>query len=832
MSGQSSSRTTTTTTTPSQETHQQEQVSQEQAFHQQPQQLKIRFSHRQNVQPSKKPSSKGSSITDSSREVIENMLTDGVHEILVPSSSSIQQPHLLQQAQQQVQTSQQKYPEENQFVIPLPVQTNQQSFGIPQQSQEQLLLQVPLQQPQQMLNVVNPGTTNTQMFLQVPQLQTNSNIPSQESPITSQQSHMRRAESLFLQASQQSAETDTRGNRLFIKPSHHNQRLQLQQPSDGSQQQNVQGTQQLLLRLSKQIPISSPQQPLQQAQPLLVQLLQQSSATPRQPCPEQKQHPFLQQTTLRPVQKIPVRSSLQQVRSTRQTPMQSFQRPLVPQSTQVFQQPNQRVSSFSLEIPQETTQIMQQMQSNQPSISSEQPVSQRIQQMFRQISQQPMLEVRGTNSENSSLLAQLTQMIQLQQMIQQSQVQSTQQPPFAQFIPWESLGVPLGILQVSESDFQSCQQSSQGVQDSLEIPEVSLFDLSPQQFMRIIQQCPYNGPSNQESSTKSARESSLQSRQAPPIPPGQESSTKLVRESLLKSGQKSSTSLYQKSSIQSSRQCPLLQGNQIRELPPESIASLNQINTSPTLNDTVMASVSIPNAGESQETFTEDSYENESNDDEASDNFISGSEATMSSPEFIATECMKSRPLQTVASEASQITVSTRPRNSSKSQKARADSYSDSTTGTAESKTGIAGYMDSCHTSGVNENSSGSFNNDYLAALISTTLAALTRSLLNQQTESDIPENISIISSLLNHLSNPNEINLRPNNNTSDNEAMQPRNELYQASSFKAKSCLLQILCGDQLTMQEVTDRLANLNARIESMSNLMNNGVMSSDSL
>lgn len=99
--------------------------------------------------------------------------------------------------------------------------------------------------------------------------------------------------------------------------------------------------------------------------------------------------------------------------------------------------------------------------------------------------------------------------------------------------------------------------------------------------------------------------------------------------------------------------------------------------------------------------------------------------------------------------------------------------------------------MDSRHISNLNDNNTISFNSDYLTPLILTPIAALTSSLNNQQTQSDIPDNSTIISLLLNHVLNPNEINLllmgnnnNNNNNTNDDEAMESRNDLYQVSLF------------------------------------------------
>lgn len=199
MSEQSSSR--------SRETFRATQNQQEQAFHQSSQQLRIEFSGQQNDLSLLEVLSQRIPVMQLSREVIDAVLMNGVRELLLPFSSSIQQPYLqqiLRQAEQHAQASQQRYPEENnQFVLQLPIQTSQQlqqqaSRMSPESHTEQSSLQVPLQQ---MLHLINFGNTNTQMLSQSSQLLANSNLSSQDS---SRQSHTQRIESLLPQASRQS----------------------------------------------------------------------------------------------------------------------------------------------------------------------------------------------------------------------------------------------------------------------------------------------------------------------------------------------------------------------------------------------------------------------------------------------------------------------------------------------------------------------------------------------------------------------------------------------------------------------------------------------------
>ncbi|KAL4002537.1 hypothetical protein ACH3XW_3855 [Acanthocheilonema viteae] len=777
----------------------------EQTFHQLLHQLRLSGQNASSSSP--ELISSGFSISDAARQVIENVLTEGVHELLVPSSSSssssIQQSQLqaiIQQFQQRIQSSRQRYSDGNQYIIQLPVQSNQQSSGISQQSRaEQLLLQVSLQQPQQ-LSVVNPGNINTQMFLQVPQLQGNSNIPPLESSIASQQSHMQRAESLFRQPSQQSAQNvqqqNPQGNNhsLAELSQQTNQCLQSQQHLNGSQyqQQHIQGIQQSLLQLSQQVPILSLQQPLQQTQPLLVQILQQSSTTPQQPRPQQNHHPLIQVPQQPVQQRMPVHYPLQQVQSTQQALAQSLLLPSVQQPAQVFQQSNQAMPSFLLGIPREAAQVLQQTQSNQPPTSLQESASQSIQQMFRQMSQQSMSEVRGTNSEDlesTALLAQVRQKTQ-QQLNQQQTVQELLR---SQLINWESMGIPLGILQVSEPQLQPSQQSSETVQKSLEIPDVSLFNLSPEHFMRVIQQCPYSRSSDQASSVQPFRQlrpsSFLQSCQAS-SPLGQLSSTQLTPQSLLQSDRQSS-SLHHQSSTQFS----LSPKNQIQVLPSEAAVSSNRSRSSAAiLNDTVTTPSVIASINELRETFPEDSrYDEEPVNNERNDTSISEAETNISS-------------ISTVSGATTRLT------NSNESHETMADN--DSTVRTIPHTT-EAIYVDSRHISGLNDNSLS------VAHLTFDPTATLTQFLHNQQTESDIPEHNVVASSLLlNHFSSSNEINHLLGNNTNDNiETVESRNELDQ------------ILRDDILVAQEMANYLADQLAKIESLSCLLNSAMRTNDS-
>nr|CRZ23542.1 Bm9284 [Brugia malayi] len=214
------------------------------------------------------------------------------------SASAIQQPYLrmtLRHALQRIQAAQQRYLDRNQFVIQLPMQANQQSTELIQQANaQQQLPQMPSQQLQSMFHVLTPSSTsnstNAQMFRQFPQSQANSNLTPQQSQQQQQQqqTHMQSASQPFLQQS------NSQNNHLITQSSQQiNQSLL--QSQQISQQQNSTAIQQLLLRLSQQIPTLPSQQSLQQTQPMLVQVLQQSSATSEPFRPEQEQQRQQQQ---------------------------------------------------------------------------------------------------------------------------------------------------------------------------------------------------------------------------------------------------------------------------------------------------------------------------------------------------------------------------------------------------------------------------------------------------------------------------------------------------------------------------------------------------------
>ncbi|VDO17713.1 unnamed protein product, partial [Brugia timori] len=259
-----------------------ENTSQQQIFSQSPQQLRIHFSYDQNVPSIPELLTREYAISDSSRRIIENMSADELQEMFMPSSASaIQQPYLrmtLRHALQRIQAAQQRYLDRNQFVIQLPMQANQQSTELIQQANaQQQLPQMPSQQLQSMFHVLTPSSTsnstNAQMFRQFPQSQANSNLtPQQSQQQQQQQTHMQSASQPFLQQS------NSQNNHLITQSSQQiNQSLL--QSQQISQQQNSTAIQQLLLRLSQQIPTLPSQQSLQQTQPMLVQVLQQSSAT-------------------------------------------------------------------------------------------------------------------------------------------------------------------------------------------------------------------------------------------------------------------------------------------------------------------------------------------------------------------------------------------------------------------------------------------------------------------------------------------------------------------------------------------------------------------------
>nr|CDQ05994.1 Bm9288, isoform a [Brugia malayi] len=783
-----------------------ENTSQQQIFSQSPQQLRIHFSYDQNVPSIPELLTREYAISDSSRRIIENMSADELQEMFMPSSASaIQQPYLrmtLRHALQRIQAAQQRYLDRNQFVIQLPMQANQQSTELIQQANaQQQLPQMPSQQLQSMFHVLTPSSTsnstNAQMFRQFPQSQANSNLTPQQSQQQQQQqqTHMQSASQPFLQQS------NSQNNHLITQSSQQiNQSLL--QSQQISQQQNSTAIQQLLLRLSQQIPTLPSQQSLQQTQPMLVQVLQQSSATSEPFRPEQEQqrqqqqqqehqhhqqHQQQQQQQQHSLQQIPQQTSI--LRPVNRIPVQQMQS--TEQSLPLPQQSNQSRSSFDTGLSQETRQMMQQMQSNQSSLSSQQTILQLIQQMFPQISLQPILESRRTNFDNNLLFNQRTQQQsnEQQQIIQQSPTQPTvQRPLFAQFIPCASIGVPLGILQVSQSDMQTCQQSSRVINDTFEIPQLSLFDLSPQHFMHVIQQCPYNRSSDQQRSVITTQQSSLQPCQ---------------------------------------------------ELSPGATVSSNQISTSSVLNDTI--TTSLTNANESEETFTGESYDddgdnddndgdddNEDNDgdesdnDEESDNFISGAETSTSSTtaETPIIEHMNGTTLQQRATlpEDPETSTPTRLENPRELQETEADNDS------PVDMTGIMRHLGSHHTSGPNNNTSTPINNDHLSSSIFAPVHAPTTSLNNQQSESDNSEisnttRSSTIRLLLSRFLNLNEINFTSNNSRNDDVTMQSRNDFYQ------------MFDGDQLTLQETTERLVALMARVESLLNLINTFEMTNSS-
>ncbi|VDN85576.1 unnamed protein product [Brugia pahangi] len=594
------------------------------------------------------------------------------------------------------------------------------------------------------------------MFRQFPQSQANSNLTPQQSQ---QQQQTQRASQPFLQQS------NSQNNHLITQSSQQiNQSLL--QSQQISQQQNSTAIQQLLLRLSQQISTLPSQQSLQQTQPMLVQVLQQSSATSEPFRPEQEQQrqqqqqqehqqhqhhqqQQQQQQQQHSLQQIPQQTSI--LRPVNRIPVQQIQS--TEQSLPLPQQSNQSRSSFDTGLSQERRQMMQQMQSNQSSLSSEQTILQLIQQMFPQISLQPILESRRTNFDNNLLFNQRTQQIrqqqsnEQQQIIQQSPTQPTvQRPLFAQFIPCASIGV-------SQSGMQTCQQSSRVINDTFEIPQLSLFDLSPQHFMHVIQQCPYNRSSDQQRSVITTQQSSLQPCQ---------------------------------------------------ELSPGATVSSNQISTSSVLNDTI--TTSLTNANESEETFTGESYDddgdnddndgdddNEDNDgdesdnDEESDNFISGAETSTSSTttETAIIEHMNGTSSQQGATlpEDPETSTPTRPENPRELRETEADNDS------PVDMTGIMRHLGSHHTSGPNNNTSTPINNDHLSSSIFAPVHTPTTSLNNQQRESDNSEisdtaRSSTTRLLLSRFLNLNEINFTSNNSRNDDVTMQSRNDFYQVSIF------------------------------------------------
>lgn len=506
------------------------------------------------------PQISGVPTSNSTRGIIESMLTEGVRELLVlpPSSlSSIGQPQLQTNSQEA-----QRYSDGNQYVIQLPVQANQQSSRIFEQSHaEQFLLQIPVQP----IYVTDPENTNTQIFLQ-PQLLTTSSISPLESSIASQQSNMQRAESLFLQPSQQSAQNiqqqNLRGNHLLTDSQPTNQSLQLHEPLNGYHSQHVQGIQHSLLRLSQ--PVLSLQPLLQQTQPLLVQVLQ-PSITSQQEHSQQNQNSLLRVSQQSVLQRMPTQSSLQQVQSTQQA---HIQRPLAQQS-------NQSTTSLLSRISREMAQVVQQVQSNQP--------SQSIQEISRQMYQQSTMESRKTSSEsleNTLSLSRVRQMIR--QELDQQQMGPQPQPRTLEMLLSEQLDnteeAPLRILRIAGPHLQPSDQSSETAHDSLEIPDISLFSLSPQYFMRIIQQ--RHRPRNQSSLMQSFRQSRLRSFSQPhrilTTP------TQLVQESFRQSNQQS-TSLHHESATRLPQSFP--PENDIQILPTDAAAPSNRSRSSEVMVD-------------------------------------------------------------------------------------------------------------------------------------------------------------------------------------------------------------------------------------------------------
>uniref|UniRef100_A0A0R3RJY5 Polyhomeotic-like protein 2 n=1 Tax=Elaeophora elaphi TaxID=1147741 RepID=A0A0R3RJY5_9BILA len=568
----------------------------------------------------------GAEIAAVSREIIQNIFTEGIYELLARPSSSLtyaQQLCLQTLLQQALERSQQRHPNENQCIFQLPAQTNQQSSRISQQSYEEQLQSLRLSPQQvQQLQMIIAGNTNGQMLGQISQLQANSNAL----PTESQQSNVESIEALILQPSLQLAQNiqfqNQQGNHLFTELSQQaNQHLQ-------SQQCLLNESRQQLLQLSQQVPILSLQQSLQQ--PLLLQILQQSStASPQQQCPQQNQHPLLQIPQQVVLQSVSVQPSLQQVQqSTQQLLAQSYQR-----SAQVFQaSSNHGTSSILHEIPRGTSQIAQQLQSNQPSILFDESLSQNIQQTLRQMFQQSMVpESRGTNSgssESASLLAQLVQQQQQQsnqqQIVQQAQAQGAR----AHLINCGSMGVPLGILQISESQLHPCRQPPEAVPNPIEVPDVSLLDLPPQHLMRIIQQRPYTGQSNRESVMQSFRQlrrkSFMQARKIGFAPLSQLPPHQRAQELL---NQQSSAALHQESCL-----CSHSPENQTQHLSSKTTVSSNSNGASSAWNQRLIAALSIANANQLATTVAAEGHDDDNSvNGEENSNSCLGAEANTSS---------------------------------------------------------------------------------------------------------------------------------------------------------------------------------------------------------
>ncbi|VDM92254.1 unnamed protein product, partial [Onchocerca ochengi] len=234
----------------------------------------------------------------------------------------------------------------------------------------------------------------------------------------------------------------------------------------------------------------------------------------------------------------------------------------------------------------------------------------------------------------------------------------------------------------------------------------------------------------------------------------------------------------------------------IQTLPPETVTSSSRINTLPILNEPV----TIFSTDEFQRTSTDGIHDDEEIDEKMeSERFISNAENNSSSTtlEAATTEYENLGRLEIAISEASRL-------ENSESQRIVDDNGFDSTVGAIENTAGIMGSVNSHYISGRNDNSSVPFNSDYLASLILTSITTLRSALCNQQTESGIPENDILTSLLLNHALNFTETNhLMDNNRNGD-----------------------MILAEDEATTQELKERLANLNAKIESLSYVRNNAI------
>ncbi|VDK73734.1 unnamed protein product [Litomosoides sigmodontis] len=392
------------------------------------------------------------------RETIGSTLTRGVRELFLPPSLPYVQQPSFEEFRQRIDEFQLRYPNRSQYVAPL--QTNQQYSRIFQQPYaEQLVLQLPVQ-PLQQLYAAGAESTVPQVFPQVPQLQSNSSASS----TASQQLHIQGAEALFLQPLQQSAQNVQRqnpqGNHFLTEMSQQttnhwsqSESRQLLSGSEPLQQHN---------QTSQQPSASSLQQLLQQAQPLIYQ-------------------------------------SFQQFFNARHPPP-----PLQQNETPRAHHPNQATPSFLLGTRRgTTTQFAQHVQSDHLSSSLEESLPPGTQQTLLQ----SVLERSGTKSVNAASTSSLTEVTQLTQ--QQSNQRPVVQQPQAQIVHeprkrltnW-NVRTPPAMSQVSEPQLQQQQRSSGTVRNYLEVPDVSLFSLPPQHFMRMIRQQPYNTPSGYASSTQ------------------------------------------------------------------------------------------------------------------------------------------------------------------------------------------------------------------------------------------------------------------------------------------------------------------------------------------